>query len=465
MERLNDLEVVESQLTDISGLQYATNLQTLSLHAHNVSDITPLTQLSKLTNLTLSTGLNDQDLKLLANLKNLTHLDLHANYHIRDVSPLTSLTNLTNLDLSDNDISDVKPLASLTNLTSLDLSENDLSDVSSLASLPNLTDLKVSKNILIHLEQFTRFPGLTSLSLDEIGLSDLEPLTRIPKLTKLSLTENYIDNAKLTTLAKLTNLTELKLYHNQISDVSPLASLTNLTDLDLRNNQLNDIKPLASLTNLNYLWLDDNQIDNINPLADIAKTKDSYYLSIGGNQISDMRSFSVKNLGQYYGQKVIREIPMLSNDSPSYELSFTFYNPAGASPTTVPFMPTSENGLHVIKKDDSNFIITWDKQTPLDTNKEYLIAKTEDSDHKLFVKMTKADTSSKDEAVTHKGNTDAATENNQQPVNQGMQHAPQINLKTLPKTGDVSSLSLPLALIGFIVSSGGSLIFYHRRRS
>lgn len=65
-------------ISDISGLEYFTNLETLYLHCNNISDISPLANLTSL--------------KLLVLMDN----------DIRDISPLLSLTNITTLYLSDN---------------------------------------------------------------------------------------------------------------------------------------------------------------------------------------------------------------------------------------------------------------------------------------------------------------------------------------------------------------------------
>ena len=62
---------------------------------------------------------------------NLTYLSLRMN-QISDLSPLASLTNLMEFNLCDNQVSDISPLASLTNLTVLSLRGNQISDISPL---------------------------------------------------------------------------------------------------------------------------------------------------------------------------------------------------------------------------------------------------------------------------------------------------------------------------------------------
>jgi len=112
-------------ITNLTGLEYATNLTVLSLcYNHSIMDISPLAGLTSLTAL---------------------YLDINQ---IIDIRPLAGLTNLTYLDLSHNQITDISPLAGLTSLTHLRLCDNQISDIGSLAGLTNLLDLLLFNNPL-----------------------------------------------------------------------------------------------------------------------------------------------------------------------------------------------------------------------------------------------------------------------------------------------------------------------------
>jgi internalin A len=78
-------------------------------------------------------------------LTNLNRLAV-AGSPVSDISPLSSLTKLTVLDLAGDEISDISPVSSLTNLTILCLQGNDVSGTSPLASLTNLIDLHLTQN-------------------------------------------------------------------------------------------------------------------------------------------------------------------------------------------------------------------------------------------------------------------------------------------------------------------------------
>ncbi len=144
-----DLETqrVAVAVTDLTGLEHATQLTLLNLNGywreHNVSDLTPLAQLTQLRTLDLFSN-NISDLTPLAQLIQLTDLNLARN-KISDITPLAQLTQLRTLDLSSksNKISDITPLAQLTQLTTLNLGSSDIydnyfSDLTPLAHLKHL---------------------------------------------------------------------------------------------------------------------------------------------------------------------------------------------------------------------------------------------------------------------------------------------------------------------------------------
>lgn len=108
MATLHDFRAGNSNISDLTGLEYATNLKGLGLWGHNISDLSALSGLTDLITLDLSFN-NTWDLPPLMGLTNLTVLVLEKN-SISDLSPLSGLTQLKTLWLSDNRISDLSPL-------------------------------------------------------------------------------------------------------------------------------------------------------------------------------------------------------------------------------------------------------------------------------------------------------------------------------------------------------------------
>ena len=246
MASLTRLEAPNSEISDLTGLEFATGLTRLDLghevvdntivNSNSISDISPLSNLTSLTWLNLNLSFNSiSDVSALSNLTNLTVLSLYGN-SISDISPLSSLTNLDWLELSGNGISDITPLSGLTGLTSLYLRFNSISDISPLSSLTNLRGLWLRQN----------------------NISDISSLSSLTNLRGLFLNSNSISD--ISSLSSLTNLDWLVLNSNSISDVSALSGLTNLRGLFLGGNQLTGSIPswLGSFINLQRLVLSDN---------------------------------------------------------------------------------------------------------------------------------------------------------------------------------------------------------------
>ena len=137
LRTLTSLDSKQSLIQNLTSLEFATNLRTLSLSDNQISDVSPLANLVNLGELDLDSN-QIADISPLANLTNLTVLSL-SNNHISDISPLAGLKNLSELDLDSNQIADISPLANLTNLSALDLSINPILDFSVIDGLlPNL---------------------------------------------------------------------------------------------------------------------------------------------------------------------------------------------------------------------------------------------------------------------------------------------------------------------------------------
>ena len=269
MERLEELDLPDAGIGDLTGLQFATNLNELFLgtwrenEGNQISDLSPIAGLVELRDLRLDEN-PISDLSPLKNLKNLTHL-VCRDTPVSDLSPLAGLINLRLIFLNANpNISDLSPLSGLINLEVLHLTDNKVSDLSPLAELINLEGLLSWGNPVFDLSPLTQLPKLDNLNICGGKISDLTPLVDFTSLKELYFANNEISD--ISPLARLTGLNRLNLEDNDISGVSPLASLTNLTWLNLEDNDISDISPLAGLTNLTWLDLSNNEISDFSPL-------------------------------------------------------------------------------------------------------------------------------------------------------------------------------------------------------
>ena len=135
-------DVTNAELVLVAEL---VNLRILAIGGAQVTDITPLANLTSLTELRIGNAPQIIDFTPISGLANLTQLTI-ADTQISNLTAISSLNNLTELRLWNNQISDLRPLGGLTNLSSLNLNDNQISDLSPLTSLTNLRVLDLYNN-------------------------------------------------------------------------------------------------------------------------------------------------------------------------------------------------------------------------------------------------------------------------------------------------------------------------------
>ena len=215
MATLTALSAQDAAISDLTGLETATNLTELQLWDNNIADIAAV-----------------------AGLTNLTKLYLWGNA-ITDISHVAALTKLTDLRLGENSIANVSAVAALTKLTHLGLRENSVSDIAAVAGLTNLTELRIGDNTISSIAAVANLTKLVWLDAPNNSISDIAAVANLTNLTSLDLSGNSISD--LSAVAGLTNLLELVLAENAISDLSPLVSNTGLgenTEIDVQGNPL-----------------------------------------------------------------------------------------------------------------------------------------------------------------------------------------------------------------------------------
>ena len=340
---LKELSAAGRGISDLTGLEYATNLARLNLgelfyywdwppelRTNKIEDITPLSGLNLLKSLDLS---NNQitDISALSGLTALETLALYNN-QIVDISALSGLSNLTSLDMEHNQITDITPLSGLTNLKSLELSSNPIADTSALSILTGLESLLLSRTGLTTIPALADLPNLKFLDLvgnqitDISGLSgmtaietvtlfgnritSIPALSGVPNLKALGLGVNQITD--ISGLSGLTSLEIVDLTNNRITAIGTLTDLPNLMYMDLQNNQITDISGLAGLPNLIFVLLNRNRIETLDALSDLPKLR---FMELGTNQITDISGLSglpgLETVDLSYNQ--IEAIPMLSD--------------------------------------------------------------------------------------------------------------------------------------------------------
>ena len=185
MATLTRLEAPNSRVRDLTGIEYATELTVLNLgyvltngnrvNSNSISDLSPLSRLTKLTELNLFRN-TIADLSPLSNLTELIELDLSGNVYISDLSPLSGLTGMRTLQLYSNNISDLSPLSNLTDLRWLGVSNNLIWDIAPLSSLIELRGVSLSNNAVSDLSPLSGLTKLGRVHILDCDVSDLSPL-------------------------------------------------------------------------------------------------------------------------------------------------------------------------------------------------------------------------------------------------------------------------------------------------
>ena len=267
MLKLTRLDGREKNITDLTGLEYATNLEHLYLAVNAIENLEPLAGLMRRLQILNLSANQIMDITPLANLTNLTELKVSRN-QIMDITPLANLTNLTELTVFQNQVHDLNPLTGLTRLTFLDLSDNLITDLNPLMNLTALERLRLSMNAIVDITLLANFNNLTELKFSRNQVRDITPLAGLTRLTYLDLSDNLITD--LNPLMNLTALKTLRLNMNAIVDITPLSGLKNLKELGIADNPITDFSPLTELEGVELdLGVDFDQLDQLHLIVTI----------------------------------------------------------------------------------------------------------------------------------------------------------------------------------------------------
>ena len=294
---LTTLSLTGNPVEDLSPLAGLTALNRLWLDETGVMELEPLTGLTALHMLILQCADRDDvegradcesesitDISPLAGLTNLT--DLNLNFHnVVDISPLGESTRLNVLALWGNEIEDLEPLRALEDLFWMDLDDNEITDIEPLGGLTNLRALHLNGNQVQNLAPLSGLENLDTLGLNANGVTDIAVLAGLRDLRLLWLGENQISD--LSPLKELDQLELLDLGANDIANISTLADLFRLRELHLQNNRIRDISPLANLRRLGYVDLSNNDIRDIEPLVSNSRLRDGDAVLIQGNPLNE----------------------------------------------------------------------------------------------------------------------------------------------------------------------------------
>ncbi|MFJ8526346.1 leucine-rich repeat domain-containing protein [Bacillus cereus] len=241
--KVKTLKITDGQnngITDLSGLEYMTNLEDLTLEKFELKHI-----------------------DFISNLKNLKSVNL-ANNKIENLEPLAKLEKLAVLNINNNNNQNIKPLFTLNSLKKLNVSANKINNESlqGIQELKNLGILIINNNDISSLEEISGITKMDELEIKGNKIVDVTPLTKAKELRFLDLSDNKIKD--ITIFSSMLDLIKLKLPGNEILDVKPIIQLSQWSTIDLRRQKI---------------ILEDAQVNQVvkipvhdvedNPLADI----------------------------------------------------------------------------------------------------------------------------------------------------------------------------------------------------
>ena len=243
-------------ITDITGLEYFTSLETLNLKYNTVSDAKPIEGISTLQVLIL--GENPISSINLDKLGELTDLRLYG-------------TNISEIDLSKT-----PKLESLylqrTKVSKIDLTPLQSLDQALINNCSNLSEIKASN-----------LPSLTRLDAVKGNLTSFE-ISDCPSLRELHLNSNKLTSIKLNNLAMLMLL---NIYDNQLTSID-VSNLPFLMRLFVYDNQLTSIDLSANV------MLREFRASN-NPLTEVNLSTNENLVSLELENMSKMKTLNIKN--------------------------------------------------------------------------------------------------------------------------------------------------------------------------
>ena len=213
------------------------------------------------------------DLSPLSDLSELKELSIDFNRNVTDISPLASLVNLKKLILFETGMKNIEPISSLVNLRHLEIRDWELQEryFRELLPLQQLETLVLTNGAWLDAASISQLRSLRELNITPGGGRNIEP----------------------------TNIVNIELLGN-------LSNLEKLTILGVRNL---DISWITSLQNLEYLELRACTIDDISPLLALPRlVKVSLLASTVGDFTPLLESKSIKSITGFYGENFSDEL-------------------------------------------------------------------------------------------------------------------------------------------------------------
>lgn len=302
MINLRYLNLDNNDLTDLSPVSGLTDLEQLSVYKNpDLTDLSPLAGLTGLRNVNFDSSLVT-DYSFMAGLTKLEYVQLDNVQEDMDLSFLSGLTNVKSIFINGN-ISDLSFLSGMTGLQSLNLNVSpslEELDLSFAANMTELTQLEIHNysQDTVFVTDLTPLAGLTRLQILSIPaeVKSLAPLAGLTELRSLNLytrngNSSYYPLTDISALSGMTKLASLNIGLGDVKDLSPISGLANLTQLYLYGNfNCPDLQFLSGLAKLTNLSIELGDVKDLSPVSGLTSLTD---LQIYGNfSCSDLQFLS-----------------------------------------------------------------------------------------------------------------------------------------------------------------------------
>ena len=214
IENTKALYISKMNITDLSGIEYFTSLETLDIQDNKITSIEKVPGES-LRSLSVS------------NIEDIT-----------DINKIESYNNLFCIEVDGSKLEEIpESMKKISNhLSYIEWTNGVLKTTAWVKDFPNLKTLRLENNQISSLENISTLTGLTSLDLSGNRIENIDEIGSCIELYSLNLKDNLVKN--LNGISGLCLVT-LDVSNNRLTDISAL-NLGKLSGLDVSNNSIAD---------------------------------------------------------------------------------------------------------------------------------------------------------------------------------------------------------------------------------
>jgi|GEM_PF-4110547 len=293
LARLVFISARNSDIADLTGMEYCINLRYADFSYNRISSLTPFSGNEAIQYLDISYNFLE-DIEAISSIINIQNLNLRSanqgayiDNHF-DLSPLLELSKISILDISDNQITVCDVISQLISLTELTAEQFVINTEESqkLSELVNLKKFITSDGKFTNVNFFSGMPDINYISLSRCYLfTDNSPFKDLSKLEYLAITQN-------STMQDITPITEnnnIKILHfvDSIITPDPIINMNNLIELQINNCGVTNLDFIVGCTSLINLNANSSTVTDISPVSTLPNLQT---LTIQYSLISDLTS-------------------------------------------------------------------------------------------------------------------------------------------------------------------------------